>query len=176
MEFARDVGRHVDEKDGFFLFQSLYQLELSKFQRPAKTELDGINTDDLPGPNALLAPGRRDGQTKMVKDGDVITVHSWSESEQLWTKIGDVVGQPGEQDASGMAAGGGKVTFEGKEYDYVFNIELDDTGGKLKLPYNRCDDAWHVAQKFIHKHELPQGYLETIATFIVKNSGRIFFT
>ena len=28
-----------------------------------------------------------------------------------------------------------------------------------------------MAQKFIHQHQLPQEYLETIADFIVKNSG-----
>ncbi len=66
-----------------------------------------------------------------------------------------------------------QVTFEGKEYDFVFSIELDDTGGKLKLPYNRSEDAWMAAQKFIHKHELPQGYLDTIANFIIKNSGGV---
>lgn len=56
-------------------------MELSKFQRPAKTELEGINPDDLPGPNALLREGKRDGQTMMVKDGDVISVHSWSQGK-----------------------------------------------------------------------------------------------
>ncbi len=148
-------------------------MELSKFKRPAQTELDGVKTEDLPGPSALLAPGRRDGQTKMVRDGDTITVHSWSESEQKWTKIGDVVGQPGQGDGTpaGAAPGGGKITYEGKEYDFVFDIELDDTGGKLKLPFNRGDDAWMAAQTFIHKHELPQGHLETIANHLMKNSG-----
>ncbi len=146
-------------------------MELSKFKRPAKTELEGIKTSDLPGPNALLAPGKRDGQTKMVKDGDVISVHSWSEAEQKWTKIGDVVGQPdGSDGPAGSAPDGGKVTYEGKEYDFVFDIELD-VGQKLKLPYNRGEDPWMTAQNFIHKHELPQGHLDTIANFIAKNGG-----
>ncbi len=154
------------------LFQALYKMELSKFKRPAKTELEGIKTSELPGPSALLAPGKRDGQTKMVNEGGTISVHSWSESEQKWTKIGDVVGEPGKSDGGqGSAPDGGKVTYEGKEYDFVFDIELDDTGGKLKLPYNKSEDAWMAAQNFIHKHELPQGYLDTIANFIYKNSG-----
>ena len=150
-------------------FQSVYEVELSKFQRPAQTELEGINPADLPGPNALLAPGKRDGQTKMIKDGEVISVHSWSESEQKWSKIGDVVGQPGQK-TNGAAPGGGKVTFEGKEYDYVFDIDIDD-GKVLKLPYNRSEDAWMAAQNFIYKYNLPQVYLDTIAGHITKNSG-----
>ena len=58
----------------------LYELELSKFQLPAKTQLEDIDPKTLPGPNALFAPGTRDGQTKMVNDGGVISVHSWSQS------------------------------------------------------------------------------------------------
>lgn len=57
----------------------MYESELEKFKRPAVTELQGVNPADLPGPNALLAAGKRDGQTKMVKDGDIISVYSWSE-------------------------------------------------------------------------------------------------
>lgn len=90
--------------------------------------------------------------------------------ERKWTKIGDVVGQPGG-DSGGAAPDGGKVVFEGKEYDFVFDIELD-AGYKLKLPYNKTDDAWQVAQKFIHKHELPQDHLDTIANFLIKNTGK----
>ena len=137
-----------------------------------------MKTSDLPGPAALLAPGNRDGQTKMVKDGGVISVHSWSESERKWTKIGDVVGQPegGGKANNGAAPAGGKVTYEGREYDFVFDIDIDD-GVVLKLPYNRTDEPWMIAQKFIHKHDLPQVYLDAIAQHIVKNSGlepRIF--
>ena len=47
-----------------------------------------------------------------------------------------MVGQP-DTDGSGAAPGGGKVTFEGQEYDFVFDIDLEDMGRKLKLPYNR---------------------------------------
>ena len=92
--------------------------------------------------------------------------------EQKWTKIGEVVGQPDQGSSNGFSApGGGKVTFEGKEYDYVFDIDADN-GLMLKLPYNLSVDPWHAAQDFIHKNDLPQGYLETIAQFIIKNSDQ----
>ena len=56
------------------------------------------------------------------------------------------------------------------EYDHVFHIDIDE-GVVLKLPFNIGQDPFSVAQDFIHKHQLPQEYLETIANFIVKNSG-----
>ena len=62
------------------------------------------------------------------------------------------------------------LDFKGKEYDFVFDIDIED-GVILKLPYNRTQEPYMVAQNFIHKNELPQDYLDTIAQFIIKNSG-----
>ena len=61
--------------------------------------------------------------------------------------------------------------FEGVEYDHVFHIDIDE-GVVLKLPYNNGQDPFRVAQDFIYKHQLPQDYLEQIATFITQNSSR----
>lgn len=61
--------------------------------------------------------------------------------------------------------------YEGKEYDFVFDIDVDE-GKVLKLPYNRDQDPYTVAQKFIHDHDMPQVYLDQIANFIYKNAGK----
>lgn len=81
--------------------------------------------------------------------------------------MGDVTGASG-----GSQENSGKVLYEGIEYDYVFNVDISDSQPPIKLPYNCGDDPWMAAQKFIHKHELPQAYLEQVANFIVKNSER----
>lgn len=57
-----------------------------------------------------------------------------------------------------------------KEYDFVWNVDIEDGAPPLKLPYNRNEDPWVVAQSFIHNHDLPQSYLETVANFIINNS------
>jgi phospholipase A-2-activating protein len=124
----------------------------------------------MPGPEGLNIPGKRNGQTKMVRDGNHISVHSWSEPDGKWSKVGDVVGQPKGKDSSGRGKDGGKITFEGVEYDHVFHIDVDE-GIVLKLPYNNGQDPYNVAQDFIHKHELPQDYLQQIADFVIKNSN-----
>jgi len=49
-----------------------------------------------------------------------------------WSKIGDIVT---DQDKTGVAPNN-KTLYEGVEYDYVFNIDIDD-GVVLKLPYNK---------------------------------------
>ena len=83
-----------------------------------------------------------------------------------WNALGDVVGAAG-----GTQASSGKTLFDGKEYDYVFSVDISDTSAPLKLPYNHGEDPWLAAQKFIHRHELPQAYLDQVADFIIKNSS-----
>jgi phospholipase A-2-activating protein len=159
--FSTDPGRHASQE-----VQEIFEAELSKLALAAQQELGGVKLSDLPGPEALFEPGRKDGQTKMVRDGEAVSVHSWSMAEQKWTKVGDVVGAAG-----GTTETSGKKLHQGKEYDYVFDIEIDEPKSTLKLPFNVTDDPYMAAQQFIHKNELSQYYLEEIATHIMKNTG-----
>ncbi|XP_017021946.1 phospholipase A-2-activating protein [Drosophila kikkawai] len=127
-------------------------------------EIGGVKKTDLPGPEALLSNGTREGQTKMVRHPDgSVKAYSWDMGN--WNLIGDVTGATG-----GTQASSGKKLYEGKEYDFVFNVDISDTAPPIKLPYNRGEDPWQAAQAFIHRHELPQAYLDQVANFIVKNS------
>jgi len=38
-----------------------------------------FQVDDIPGPEALKFPGKRDGMTKMIREGNTISIHSWSQ-------------------------------------------------------------------------------------------------
>ena len=118
----------------------------------------------LPGPESLLEPGRREGQTKLVRQGASVMCYSWSSSASQWSKVGDVMGAAGGTEAT-------KTLHQGKEYDFVFSIDIEEGQVALKLPYNRDQDPWLVAQNFIHEHDLSQYYLETVANFIINNSG-----
>ena len=89
--------------------------------------------------------------------------NSWSSSDGQWTKVGDVVGAAGQSDST-------KTLYEGKEYDFVFSVDIAEGQPPLKLPYNIADDPWLAAQKFIHKNDLSQYYLDTVANFIITNS------
>lgn len=51
----------------------------------------------------------------------------WDSASNSWQKIGDVV------DAVGS---GRKQLYEGKEYDYVFDVDIQDGVPPLKLPFN----------------------------------------
>ncbi|XP_064477232.1 phospholipase A-2-activating protein-like [Ornithodoros turicata] len=136
--------------------------EVSKSALPAQ-EIGDIKINELPGKEALQERGKRDGQTILVRDGGVVSAYQWVAVDNEWQKIGDVVGTPNADTPAG------KVTFEGKEYDYVFDVDLDD-GSKMKLPYNLSEDPWFAAQAFIHRHNLSQYYLDQVANFIMQNT------
>jgi len=159
--FTCDASRQASKE-----VQDIFDEELSKVALAAEQELGGVKLSDLPGPEALYEPGARDGQQKMVRNGGSVSVHSWNMAEQKWDKIGDVVGAAG-----GTAETSGKKLYMGKEYDYVFDIEIDEPKATLKLPYNTSDSPYMAAQQFIHKHDLSQYYLEEIAQHIIKQTG-----
>ncbi|XP_054161427.1 phospholipase A-2-activating protein-like [Oppia nitens] len=125
------------------------------------SDIGDIKVSELPTADTLLMPGTKDGQTKLVKDGDKVTVHNWDATKQQWIKIGDVVG----------AADTNKELYEGVEYDYVFSIDIEEGKPRLKLPYNKNQNPYAVAQDFIDKHNLSQLFLDEIANFIIKNTS-----
>lgn len=112
-----------------------------------------------------MAEGKTEGQTHVVRHADgKLKCYQWSAGE--WLLMGDVTGAAG-----GTQKQSGKVLHEGRQYDYVFSVDISDNGVPLKLPYDCDEEPWLVAQKFIHQHELPQAYLEQVANFIIKNSN-----
>lgn len=128
-------------------------------------EIGDIKINELPGREVLYEPGKRDGQTKLIREGSKVTVYQWSTDDSRWVKIGDMVGSAGAQTS------GTKIHFEGKEYDYVFDVDIEEGRPPLKLPYNAAEDPWFAAQKFIERHDLDQMFLDQVANFIIKNSA-----
>ena len=90
-------------------------------------QVGDIDKSKLPGVDALNVMGKKEGEVKMVKHGNAVEAHQWSSSEAKWIKIGEVV------DAVG---GSRKQVFDGKEYDYVFDVDIQEGVPPLKLPYN----------------------------------------
>ncbi|KAJ3052219.1 hypothetical protein HK097_006687 [Rhizophlyctis rosea] len=124
-------------------------------------QVGDVDKSKLPSLDALNQPGKKDGEVKMVRVGNAAEAHQWSAAEQQWIKIGEVV------DAVGS---GRRTEFDGKEYDYVFDIDIGEGVPPLKLPYNVTENPYQAAQEFIWKHEIPQGYLDQIANFIIQNA------
>lgn len=141
-----------------------FEDELSKATIDPKTgDLGDIKMEDLPGREHLDEPGNRDGQTRLIKDGEKVEAYQWSESDGRWMKIGDVVGGTNQQASS-------RVMYEGKEYDFVFTIDINEGGPSMKLPYNVSEDPWLTAHNFLQKNDLSPMFLDQVANFIIENT------
>ncbi|KAJ3276075.1 hypothetical protein HDV01_006245 [Terramyces sp. JEL0728] len=140
-----------------------YEESLSSSSIPSN-QVGDVNKNDLPGPEVLEQPGAKEGQIKMIRVGNVVEAHQWSGSKGSWEKVGEVV------DAVGNKR---KQVYLGKEYDYVFDVEIQPGAPHLKLPYNSSDNPYMAAQDFINANELSQDFLEEIANFIVTNAQSV---
>ena len=123
-----------------------------------------VNKEKLPGPEFLQQKsGTKEGQVVMIREGDgSVTAHQWSQGAQLWMNVGTVV------DAVGSS--GKKKDYLGKDYDYVFDVDIEDGKPPLKLPYNLSQNPYEAATTFIQDNELPMSYLDQVANFITTNT------
>lgn len=60
--------------------------------------------------------------------------------------------------------------FDGHEWDFVFDVDVSDSMPPLKLPMNRGENPYDVADRFMEKHGMPQSYREQIVGFILQNT------
>eukprot|EP01006_Ploeotia_vitrea_P026526 TRINITY_DN59499_c0_g1_i1.p1 TRINITY_DN59499_c0_g1~~TRINITY_DN59499_c0_g1_i1.p1 ORF type:complete len:849 (+),score=80.33 TRINITY_DN59499_c0_g1_i1:49-2547(+) len=128
----------------------------------------GVELNKLPGPEALAADGDRDGQIRMIKRPDYPTgeVYTWSQLERKWKKTGDLMDDPNEVPE--------KKELNGKYYDQIIDVAVDDGTANMRLGYNNGENEWEAAQRFILENAdrgVRQDHLAQIAEFISKNVG-----
>lgn len=160
-KMARIFSREKDRQAGA---ETISEFEQSvQSSAVPKQQVGEINMTDLPGPEFLTRKrGTKEGQSTIIKDqGGQPTLYQWSMAQNTWVKIGQVV------DSAGSSS---KVPYQGKEYDYVFDVDIEDGKPPLKLPYNIHQNPYEAATKFLQDNELPVSYLEETANFIIKNT------
>lgn len=123
-----------------------------------------INKEKLPGPEFLTRKsGTKEGQVQMINEPNGnISAYQWSASSNQWVNVGTVVDNVGSS--------GRKISHNGKEYDYVFDVDIEEGKPPLKLPYNLSQNSFEVARKFCEDNKLPITYVDQVANFIVQNT------
>jgi phospholipase A-2-activating protein len=123
-----------------------------------------INKEKLPGPEFLTQrSGTKEGQVQMIHEANGnVSAYQWSSAANQWLNVGTVVDSAG--------SGGRKISHNGKEYDYVFDVDIEDGKPPLKLAYNLNQNHYEAARKFIDDNELPVTYLDQVANFIIQNT------
>ncbi|KAH7043930.1 polyubiquitin binding protein-like protein [Macrophomina phaseolina] len=127
-------------------------------------QVGNINKEQLPGPEFLTSKsGTKEGQVQMIREANGnVSAYQWSTAASQWLNVGTVV------DAVGSS--GKKISYNGKDYDYVFDVDIEDGKPPLKLPYNLSQNPYETARKFIEDNKLPISYLDQVTNFIVTNT------
>ena len=156
--FSKDKSRYGDA-------QVIAEFEESvKSSSIPQQQVGEVNKENLPGPEFLQQKsGTKEGQVVMIQESNGgVTAHQWSQGSQQWLNVGTVV------DAVGSS--GKKQHYQGLDYDYVFDVDIEDGKPPLKFPYNLSQNPYEAATKFIQDNELPTTYLDTVANFITTNT------
>jgi phospholipase A-2-activating protein len=101
--------------------------------------------------------------------GDKAFAYSWSVTSNKWEPVGEVVDSAASTDTS---LSGGKQKLNGKEYDFVFEIEIEE-GKKARLGMNKASNPYIVASEFIDEHDLNGDYLETIVAWLDEQMDKV---
>lgn len=144
--------------------------EMKTFQKDVEsTALNsttmGFDESKISPYDILQTKGHKEGHLVVVRaPTGVLEAHQYS--NESWTKVGDVVG-------SSSVGSDKKKEYEGKMYDYIFDVDIEEGKPPLKLALNVTDNPYDVADNFIIRHELPSDYREQIVQFIIKNATGI---
>ncbi|EEH21631.2 hypothetical protein PABG_03847 [Paracoccidioides brasiliensis Pb03] len=160
--FSRVKERQADEAVAAKFENSVRESSIPQQQ------VGSINKEKLPGPDFLKQKlGTKEGQVQMIRQEDgSVTAHFWSTATSEWISVGTVV--------DSAASSGKTVEHLGQDYDYVFDVDIEDGKPPLKLPYNLSQNPYEAATKFIQDNELPMGYLDQVANFITTNTQGAF--
>ncbi|OBT90812.1 hypothetical protein VE02_00648 [Pseudogymnoascus sp. 03VT05] len=156
--FSREEVRQANE-------EAIQAFEESVRSSAIPQEAAGdINKESLPGPDFLQnKSGTKEGQVQMIKENNgSITAHQWSASQGQWINVGTVVDSVGSS--------GKKTSYLGKDYDCVFDVDVEEGKPPLKLPYNYSQNPYEAARKFVEDNKLPIAYLDQVSDFITTNT------
>ncbi|EPS70347.1 hypothetical protein M569_04408, partial [Genlisea aurea] len=157
----------ADDKVAGATVLNAFASQLSQYKISRK-RVGGLKLDELPGVEALKVPGTSDGQTKVVREGDNGVAYAWNMKEVKWDKIGEVVDGPNDDLK--------RPVLNGTQYDYVFDVDIGDGEPIRKLPYNRSENPYDAADRWLLNENLPFSYRQQIVEFILQNTGQNHFT
>ena len=125
-------------------------------QTLSSAEVEGVTTaaEDALGD----AP---DGARRLVKSLGLTQV--LERERGAWTRVGVVAD----------AAPPRKTMHNGREYDHVFDVDVQDGVPPLKLAYNASENPYVAAQRFLSENELPASYLEQVVRFLEQNTAAV---
>lgn len=155
--FSTNAARIADENEIKSYNQNLKESAVSE---------STINEKDIKPYDTITKNGDKDGQVVVVRhpQNGTLEAYQYDLASAVWNKVGDVVSGNSGKDKNK------KTMFEGKLYDFVFDVALEDNAPSLKLPFNVNENVYNAAEKFILRNNLNLDHREQIARFILSNT------
>lgn len=110
-----------------------------------------------PAPASSLEQPGEPNQLLLVKQPDGLSLYQY---EAEWIQVGKVTESESE-----------KKEYQGKQYDYLFDVDIQEGRPPLKLPYNTGENAFVAAKRFLEQNDLSMEHLDTVAGFITRNTS-----
>ena len=151
--FTRDEQRRASAEQMATYAQHVQTQSLSA------GEVQGVRSTDAR--DALQTPGATEGEALLLRQGSRTERYQWSTHTRTWQPTGLV---------SESAAPSQKTTWRGKEYDYVFDVDIADGAPPLKLGYNVSENPYVAASRFLEENDLPASFLDQVVRFLEKNT------
>ncbi|EGR28845.1 phospholipase a2 activating, putative [Ichthyophthirius multifiliis] len=145
--------------------------EIEDFEKKAAVQ-KGVSNDEiskLPKVEEKESfQGKKKGEIKLFRNGDVAEAFQWDLEKGIWEKIGEVLNQQNGSFQKKLYEG--DSVFPKGNYDYIFQVE-DDSGFQKKLPFNNNDNPLEIAEKYCVREQISKGNVEQIRKFLIANSN-----
>lgn len=151
--FTNHVDRRPDDQSQMLFDEMLVKQTKIPFASVAHLKLYEENS-------LVTIPPRNDNERRLIRSmlDNTILVYEWNQS---WKPVGHVPDYNQEE----FDHRTGRVPYNDEFFDEVFNVKLNQKN--YKLPFNREQDPWTVAQLFIEQNQLDYGALTSLVQCIV---------
>ncbi|GKV19762.1 hypothetical protein SLEP1_g29984 [Rubroshorea leprosula] len=149
--------------------------------RFAKIWKDGVCVQSIEHPGCIW-------DIKFLENGDIVTACS-DGVVRIWTTNLTSIADPVELEAYGSVLSQYKLSRKrvgGLKLEElpglealripVFDVDIGDGEPIRKLPYNRSDNPYDAADKWLLRENLPLAYRQQIVEFILQNTGQKDFS
>ena len=160
--FTTDTSRSMNTKA---LEEYNHLCEMANVQNEDENKNDQVDINSLPSIEAMFAiTNPKDGEIRLFNNNGKGEAYCYKQSERKWELLGEVMGKK-----ESKKYWKGDRVFPAGEYDYIFDVELEDRISQL--PFNEGGNALVAAEKFVGREKLHRAYVDDITKFLRANTG-----
>ena len=149
-------------------YNNLCNLAAAQSEGEGNNQSEQVDINTLPSITEMSnLKNIKDGEIRLFNNFGKAEAYCYKLSEDKWELLGEVMGQ---KSAPQKKYYPGDDIFKEGNYDYIFDVELND--GITQLPFNEGDNILVAAEKFVGREKLHKAYVDDIMKFLRANTGK----